>query len=58
MKTKEYLESKVFNFEKTLQKAKPQSLRPMRSLVAKRSFKPKTTVANMVLKADEVEKRD
>ena len=59
MKTKENLESKVFNFEKPLQKdAKPKSLRPMRSLVATRSFKPKTTVANMVMKAEEIERRD
>lgn len=58
MKTKENLESKPFNFEQTLKKAKLKSLRPMRSLVATRSFKPKTTVANMVLKTEEVERRD
>lgn len=58
MNTKENLESKVLIFEKPL-KVKPKSLRPMRSLVATRSFKPKTTVANMVmLKTEEMEKRD
>jgi len=57
MKTKENLESKLLNFEKTLTKAKLKSLRPMRSLVATRSFKPKTTVAAMIVKAEEMEKR-
>lgn len=58
MKTKENLESKILNFERPILKAK-KSLRPMRSLVATRSFKPKTTVANMVmLKSEEMEKRD
>jgi hypothetical protein len=57
MKTKENLETtKPFTFEKP-QKAKPRSLRPMRSMVAVRSLKPKTHVATMVLK-DEMEKRD
>ena len=58
MKTKENLESKPFNFEKTLQKAKPNSLRPMRSLVATRRFKPKTNVASMIVKAEENVRRD
>lgn len=58
MNTKETLESKILVFEKPM-KVKPKSLRPMRSLVATRSLKPKTTVANMVmLKAEEMEKRD
>lgn len=58
MNTKENHEFKVLIFEKPL-KVKPKSLRPMRSLVATRSFKPKTTVANMVmLKTEEMEKRD
>lgn len=57
MKTKENLESKSFTVEKTLPKSKPKSLRPMRSLVASRSFKPKTTVANLVMKAEETERR-
>jgi hypothetical protein len=54
MKTKENLESKPFNFEGALKKAKPKSLRPMRSIVATRSFKPKTQVAQMVMKTEEV----
>lgn len=58
MKTKENLESlKSFNIESAPQKAKPQSFRPMRSLVAKRSFKPKTVVANMIVKMEETERR-
>ncbi|MBA2406094.1 MAG: hypothetical protein H0V66_15065 [Bdellovibrionales bacterium] len=58
MKTKENLETKILNFEKTGLKAKPKSFRPMRSLVATRSLKPVTTVANMVMKAEEIERRD
>lgn len=34
-------------------KTKPKSLRPMRSMVAVRSFKPKTVVAAMPIKASE-----
>jgi hypothetical protein len=52
MKTKENLDSKTVNFEKTLPKAKARSLRPMRSLVATRSLKPKTIVASMNLKTE------
>lgn len=58
MKTKENTEStKTFNIESTPKKAIPKSFRPMRSLVATRSFKPKTTVAAMIVKADETERR-
>lgn len=58
MKTKETLESKILNFEKPVLKFK-KSFRPMRSLVATRSFKPKTAVANMVMvKSEVIEKRD
>ncbi len=57
MKTKENLETtKPITFERP-QKSKPKSLRPMRSMVAVRSLKPKPHVATMVLK-DESEKRD
>lgn len=60
MKTKETIETKSYSLEKTTNtKSKPKSLRPMRSLVATRSFKPKTTVTNFVLKGDElIERRD
>ena len=58
MKSKENLESKPFNFDKAVEKAKPKSLRPMRSLVATRSFRPKTNVANFALKHEEEIKRD
>lgn len=59
MKTKETLPDKNFTLEKTTTKTKIKSLRPMRSMVAVRSFKPKTTVANLVLnKAEEMVKRD
>jgi hypothetical protein len=58
MSTKENLESKILAFEKPM-KMKPKSLRPMRSLLGTRSFKPKTTVANMILvKNEELVKRD
>lgn len=35
-------------------KAKPKSLRPMRSMVSVRSMKPKATVATMMLKSESV----
>jgi hypothetical protein len=57
MKFKETLTENQFPKDAT-PKAKPQSLRPMRSLVAVRSLKPKTAVANMVLaKSEETAKR-
>lgn len=37
--------------------AKPKSLRPMRSMVALRSFKPKTAVTSFVKTEVETEKR-
>jgi hypothetical protein len=58
MKSKENLTAKPFNFEKALEKAKPKSLRPMRSIVASRSFKPKTQAAHMILKIEETVRRD
>lgn len=45
MKTKETFDTKIISLEKLNQKTKPKSLRPMRSMVAVRSLKPKTTVA-------------
>lgn len=57
MKTKETFEPKSLNIESTLTtKAKSKSLRPMRSLMATRSLKPRTMVANMILKNDEDKK--
>lgn len=51
MKTKETLAAKTTTTtEKTLLNTKTKSLRPMRSLVAKRSFKPKTIVATLATK--------
>lgn len=49
MKTKENLETKNVVPEKALPEQKPKSLRPMRSMVAVRSLKPRTTVAQMNL---------
>lgn len=57
MKTKENLETKTFTLEKPV-KSKPKSLRPMRSMVAVRSLKPKTHVANLTMKAEEMSKQD
>ncbi len=51
MKTKEILEPKFQPIEK-VQKAKPKSLRPMRSMVAVRSLKPRTGVASLAPKAE------
>lgn len=50
MKTKEVLDPKFINNEKPVVAPKPKSLRPMRSLVAVRSLKPRTTVAQMAQK--------
>lgn len=56
MKTKENLESKSLTFDKPVKDTtKPQSLRPMRSMVKVRSFKPKTGVATMVMQKPELE---
>lgn len=53
MKTKETVDPKFIAPEKLNTKTKTKSLRPMRSLMAVRSFKPKTTVAQMNVKAEE-----
>lgn len=56
MKTKETVDAKLLSPEKLKTKPK-QSLRPMRSMVAVRSLKPKTTVATM-MKAEEMVERN
>jgi hypothetical protein len=53
MKTKETFDSKIISLEKLNQKTKPKSLRPMRSMVAVRSLKPKTAVASISLKIED-----
>ena len=53
MKTKENLDQKFIRPEKQPHIDKPRSLRPNRSMVAVRSLKPRTVVANMQLKAEE-----
>ena len=58
MKTKENIKAKVFIFEKPEQKSKPKSFRPMRSLIATRSMKPKTNVASLTVVAEELMRRD
>ena len=45
MKTKEVIDSKILNEDKLNSKTKPKSLRPMRSMVAIRSLKPRTQAA-------------
>ena len=57
MKTKETIDSKTFSPEKLAPKSKNRSLRPMRSMVAVRSLKPKTAVAAMTLKVEGMEER-
>lgn len=53
MKTKENLQSKTSPALPVVgAKTKAKSLRPMRSMVAIRSLKPKTAVAAMVLKPE------
>lgn len=58
MKTKETIDSKAISLEKLNTKTKPKSLRPMRSMVAVRSLKPKTAVAHMEMKAPEMMERN
>lgn len=53
MKTKHQVETKLVNLEKVTTQSKPKSLRPMRSMVAVRSLKPKTNVAHMVVRPEE-----
>lgn len=48
MKTKEIIDSKIQTEDKLNPKTKPKSLRPMRSMVAIRSLKPRTQVATMI----------
>lgn len=57
MKTKETVDAKLLSPEKLKTKPK-QSLRPMRSMVAVRSLKPKTTVATMTMKVEEMVERN
>lgn len=54
MKTKETVDPKFLPVEKLNPKTKPKSLRPMRSMVAVRSLKPKTNVATLVMKEEEM----
>lgn len=51
---KEIIETKIINLDKLPAKTKQKSLRPMRSMVATRSFKPKTTVAALAPKMNEM----
>lgn len=52
MKTKVLVDPKILNVEKLNTKAKLKSLRPMRSMVAIRSLKPKTIVGSLNAKAE------
>ena len=58
MKTKENIPTHFVNLEKLNTKTKPKSLRPMRSMVAVRSLKPKTAVAHMTVKSEEMVERN
>ncbi|MGE3611624.1 MAG: hypothetical protein AB7I27_18690 [Bacteriovoracaceae bacterium] len=57
MNTKENVTTKIISPAQT-PKAKPKSLRPMRSMVAVRSLKPKTLVAHMPTKTEEIVERN
>jgi hypothetical protein len=57
MKTKTTVDAKFLSLEK-LTKTKQKSLRPMRSMVAVRSLKPKTIVAHMEAKSEEMSERN
>ena len=52
MKTRENVDSKNVMPTSMKAKTKGKSLRPMRSMVAVRSLKPKTGVATMILKTE------
>lgn len=52
MKTKQTVPTKSLSEKDLAPKAKLKSLRPMRSLVATRSFKPRTTVAGIMVKEE------
>lgn len=59
MKTKETIVAPNFeNLDKLNVKSKPKSLRPMRSMMAVRSLKPKTGVATMIVKPEEMSQRN
>lgn len=58
MKTKENVTTQIVNLDKLNTKTKPKSLRPMRSMIAVRSLKPKTGVATMIVKAEEMSERN
>lgn len=59
MKTKETIVTPNFeNLDKLNVKSKPKSLRPMRSMMAVRSLKPKTGVATMIVKPEEMSQRN
>ncbi|WPU64051.1 hypothetical protein [Peredibacter starrii] len=58
MKTKENVPTQIVNLDKLNAKTKPKSLRPMRSMIAVRSLKPKTAVATMVMKSEEMSERN
>ncbi len=53
MKTKEIFDPKIQSMEKINPKSKLRSLRPMRSMVAVRSLKPKT-IATMIVNTEEM----
>jgi len=53
MKAKEKFDSKLICVEKINSKTKPKSLKPMRSMVALRSLKPKTGVTAFTTKSEE-----
>ena len=56
MKTKDTVDSKFLPLEKLAAKKKSKSFRPMRSMVAVRSLKPRTGVA--IVAKPELETRD
>ena len=56
MKTKETLDPKFVELEKIPAQKKPKSLRPMRSMVAVRSLKPRTNVTSFQVKVEALEK--
>lgn len=58
MKTKETIDAKFISVEKLTPKSKPKSLRPMRSMVAVRSLKPRTNVATLTVRSEEMEQRN
>jgi hypothetical protein len=58
MKTKQFFDTKNVQQDNINSKSKPKSFKPMRSMVALRSLKPKTAVANFSYDKEQSQQED